>query len=231
MLLINSQQWLHFRNVTKQRGIPAGFPGMWGLWVWVWVWGGRGLAQTMSLPSEYNVFHTATPTVSFLNLLMCYYLNNDWISHLNCSSIAEGFDQAQIIGIPRGRQSYPMVGFSSSQVGGFGSAVKSVIHHVCTADFLLKPRFLWRPEYQGHSQRWNPCRVERKHLCYLLFCDSATQASLLQNPNYFNTLCLSSTYLISLFVLHFPSFQPAWSNKVSHFCILAVGSGLVFYIS
>lgn len=34
---ISSRRWLGFRSVTKQRGIPAGCPGMWGLWV---RWGG-----------------------------------------------------------------------------------------------------------------------------------------------------------------------------------------------
>lgn len=72
----------------------------------------------MSLPSEYNVFHTATQKVCFLNLLMFKSVNNYCISHLNWSSIADTVYKAQIIGIPRGNKGYPMVWAFQLPVGG-----------------------------------------------------------------------------------------------------------------
>lgn len=79
VLLINSQQRLHFRHVTKQRGIPAGFPGMWGLWLGV---GGRPL-ETMSLPSESDVFHTAAPKIVIVYLVLI--LHPLWVMLVNGS--------------------------------------------------------------------------------------------------------------------------------------------------
>lgn len=144
LLPINSQQWLHFRTVTKQRGIPLGCPGMWGPWV---RWGGSAHTNNV-LDFKLQLFHTATQKFCLLNQ---HQVNNYYVPP---QSIIHSWFIKYIIVIPRGDK-------GGVQLSDRGLAQPQIFHSSCWHSWFPCKALLFTLKTEK-ARAFTPAKLKKK---------------------------------------------------------------------